>query len=702
MNAQTLDQKLPSPDKAPLNRIQATRLSGLTGINQDELAGRTIAEISARYPWQIDPDYLRFRQICGKVVKQDPVTGVFEPVPGATVKVEDTVCTFLGLFPVNIPWSWLFPIRCTTEVLATVTTDACGNFCFLLPFFEIEWILRFRLERTCYPEFFVKPTVGSVLQSLQGRAASSTAPVTLKPNTSLYQKAEQLLGTAVVRQLAATSSSKAFGQRNTQQQALLARPAFPVPLAPPLPRKLRKTSNQVDRKAHRQAVRSTLANDLGLHASELENFDLKNYRGPFLRCYDVLVPEWVPFYDVPDVAFTVTQTINGSETTIYSGGYFDIGWSTGVIPSVTLVASAIAVSSPSCSAPPVDCSNTPSIQTAGQMPVINSDIPGAEPYIDSNGYATRPNPPRADGSLPPGYPLGAVTGTAEVPSTAPYCGELALFGCNQAEGAAFYRVLYTQTPAGSTTPLPQTPFMGTWSAAYDAPGIGTVNVPVAPDANGWYPVLPSLPTGDPGVPWYPTLGNTLLQEWNTAALGEGLFEVVLEVSSFAGSETPPTLSDVVPFVVDNSSPTITYSAEYSYSPDLSGAQPVPTDDCIIINRTAGQTVYIQITYTVTATHLRSVQLNPGGCGGGATLYASGSPVQHWYTGEDDNSYPSPVTPVVYQIAPTQADGVYTFEVYADTRAFNPAGSDDGVVDDWNYNPLYIWTNPSFAVGIVTI
>ena len=701
MNAQA--QKFPAPDQAPLNRIQAARLSGLTGIAQDELAGRSISEISARFPWQIDPDFFRFRQVCGKVVKQDPVTGVQEPVPNATVTVEDTVCSFLGLFPVRIPWSWLFPIRCTTEVLTTTTTDDCGNFCFLLPFFEIEWILRFRLERICFPEFFVKPTVGSVLQYLQGQSASSTAPVTLKPNTSLYQKAEQVLGQAVVRQLASVSASKAFGQRSTQQQALLARPAFPTPLAPALPRKLRKSSPRIDRKEHREAVRSTLANDLGLHASELGNLDLKNYRGPFLRCYDVLVPEWVPFFEVPDVSFTVTQTINGSETTIYSGGFFDIPWSTGTIPSVTLVASAIAVSSPNCSAPPVDCSNTPSIQTAGQMPVINPDPMVAPPYVDlTSGYATRPNPPRADGSLPPGYPLGAATGAAEVTSTAPYCGTLALFGCNQADGAAFYRVLYTQTPAGSTTPLPQRPFMGTWSAAYDDPGIGTVNVPVSPDANGWYPVLPSLPTGDPGVPWYPTLGNTLLQEWETPTLGDGLFEVVLEVSSFAGSETPAILSDVVPFVVDNSYPTVTYSAEYSYSPDMSGALPVPTDDCIIINRTSGQTVYIQITYTVTATHLRSVQLSPGGCGGGATLYASGSPVTHWYTGEDDNSYPSPVTPVIYQITHTQADGVYTFEVYADTRAFNPAGSDDGVADNWNYNPLYIYTQPSFAVGIVTV
>jgi hypothetical protein len=40
---------------------------------------------------------------------------------------------FLGFFPVDNPFFWLFLFRCRQEVLAMVTTDACGNFCVYLP-----------------------------------------------------------------------------------------------------------------------------------------------------------------------------------------------------------------------------------------------------------------------------------------------------------------------------------------------------------------------------------------------------------------------------------------------------------------------------------------------------------------------------------------------------------------------------------------
>jgi hypothetical protein len=163
-----------------------------------------VSEISQQFRWQIDPNLLLFRRICGKVVKKDPNTGIEYGVPFANVYAEDSDCSILGLFPIDLPWSWFFPIFCHTEVIAHTTTDACGNFCVWVPRFEIEWILRWRIERICYIESFQKPTVGSVLKYLQGQPAGpgATPETTLKTGTALYEKAKAVLGEDVVRSLA--------------------------------------------------------------------------------------------------------------------------------------------------------------------------------------------------------------------------------------------------------------------------------------------------------------------------------------------------------------------------------------------------------------------------------------------------------------------------------------------------------------------
>jgi hypothetical protein len=96
-------------------------------------------------------------------------------------------------------------------------------------------------------------------------------------------------------------------------------------------------------------------------------------------------------------------------------------------------------------------------------------------------------------------------------------------------------------------------------------------------------------------------------------------------------------------------------------------------------------------------------LNSGGCDGGATLYpapptpAQIAAVQHWYENSSDNTVSNVAT---YVIAASQPAGAYSFDVFAASRAFNPAGSDAGPLDDWNYNPTYVWTDPSFAFAVV--
>ena len=97
--AKTPQDKAPNvlPDRIKLSAIQSQRLSSLTNVGLDEIKGRTIAELSESLKWRIDPDCFLFRRICGQVVRWDPISGQYQPVPFATVHVVDTDCDFLGL-----------------------------------------------------------------------------------------------------------------------------------------------------------------------------------------------------------------------------------------------------------------------------------------------------------------------------------------------------------------------------------------------------------------------------------------------------------------------------------------------------------------------------------------------------------------------------------------------------------------------------
>src|ERR1700759_4292876 len=108
----------PAPDETKPTASAAGRLAALAGLEANELQGQTIAAISDKLKWAIDPEWLLFRRVCGRVVQTDPVSGIAYPVPFATVHVLDTECDFWGYFPENWLYSWLFPVRCHTEELA--------------------------------------------------------------------------------------------------------------------------------------------------------------------------------------------------------------------------------------------------------------------------------------------------------------------------------------------------------------------------------------------------------------------------------------------------------------------------------------------------------------------------------------------------------------------------------------------------------
>jgi hypothetical protein len=676
-----------APDQRILTKIQTERLSSLTGIDKAKFVGLSASEIATQFRWQIDPNLFLFRRICGKVVKKDPNTGVEFGVPFATVYAEDTICSLLGLFPANLPWSWFFPFFCHTEVIAQTTTDACGNFCVWVPRFEIEWILRWRLERICYVEIFQRPTVGSVLKYLQGPIKPGPgpdpgpeAPVTLKPDTALYEKAAAVLGEETISQLAQFGRGTTLGARNTAQQALLSRQAFSTSVAPALPREFRKPARG-NASEHRAAVQSTLANKLSLNVSVLKDVDLGRYCGPFFRCFDIIVPEWVPIFEVPDISFRVTQNINGTVQTIYSTGLFDVSWDANGDSNVTLVASPNAISSTTCNTPVVPCGDVPSLEYVGLMPLVNPPLPAA-PYIDATtGFATRPNPPHPGGTL----------GEAGVPpATAPYTDTLQIYGCTNVDNASYYRLQYTYTPPGGS-PTAMGPFVGlTWPLYREVGGVLQTMWP-ASDSQGWYPVIP---TADG---WFP---NSMVLEWNTAdgTWADGLYMVQLEVAD--SSKTLLAASSPVGFTVDNSYPIVVQSAEWSFASDMSGAQPLPTTDCVVIDRGATPVdVYVQVTFSVNATHLRDANVTSGGCSGGAIPLSPTSATQHWYENAADNSFAGVAQ---FKIPASYPAGVYSFGMNAYTRAFNPSGGDGGQLVDWNYNPVYNWVDPSFSVAVVNV
>ena len=88
-------------------------------------------------------------------------------VPGATVHVWDTDVNLFGYFPGGWPYGWFLPWGWRREEIGTAQTDACGNFCVWIPRFDIDWVLRWRLQRRCYIDVFRRPSIRDILERLR-------------------------------------------------------------------------------------------------------------------------------------------------------------------------------------------------------------------------------------------------------------------------------------------------------------------------------------------------------------------------------------------------------------------------------------------------------------------------------------------------------------------------------------------------------
>jgi hypothetical protein len=664
------------PDQRPLNPIQATRLAGLTGLQAGELAGLSVAAIKEKFAWQIDLELLLFRRICGQVVKRDPVTGEEYPVPYATVHVYDTDCNLLGFFPPGWKWGWFYPLFCNREELDVEITDECGRFCIFVPRFEIDWILHWRRLRFCFPDIFIKPNIRDILDGLElieppilrKPPLPDPPPFLLKDGGLGLQRLQAELPRPVVDRLAAQEASLGLGSIAAQRSKLLDGPAFPQKLPPPLPAQMKENA---------QEARQRLAASLNLEPGALERFDPRRFAGPFRRCVDIYLPEWVPILDVPDITFEVTQDVNGdgAQEVIYSEGMFDVRWGSGPIPDVTLEASPSAISSKICDTPDVPCENQPAILFAGLMPLVNPPM-GPGFHDASAGYALRPNRPHPSGLFADPLP--------NPDATAPYTGTLQLYGCNHIEGAIYYRLRYSYNGD------PSVPFTGLSWPLHRLSGGSLEEMWTSPDSNGWYEILPDSEN------WFP---DHLLLEWNTHASANGVYALEMDLGD--GSKNVIATSAPVNLVIDNTAPNPAQFVELQWRVQ-GGAWSGPISlFCPQIHRPlvggVRATLEFMVTYQVVASHLRSVEVSGGGCGGSMSLLSALSTAQHWHTGPGDNSVSAAA---IFQLTGDKAPGAYSFSMTAASRAFNPSGGDGGHLVNYNYDPVYNYVTPSLSLSII--
>lgn len=668
------------PDQIKLKPVQAERLASVAGVSAKALSGLTVADISQKFRFQIDPTLLLFRKICGKVVKKDPVTGIEFPVPYATVHVEDTDCSLLGYFPASSKYSWYFPFRCRREVIGTLKTDECGNFCVWIPRWDIDWILKFRHERYCFPIIFERPWLRDILEEfvpprIPPRPGPDPAPFQLTDRAAFIRRIEDSLGGDIARAVDKSASSVRLGASTENLSSVMDTAVLDQRIPPPLPKELR-----VDGQAGGKVTRSTLAALVKVQIEDFKELDLRAYIGPFKRCIDVLVPEWVPMIDIPDITFRVTQDTNGdgTEEVIYSEGLFQVRWDAGAIGPIKILANPNALAGLTCGGDPVPCGNVPAIVLAGRMPVAN--VPTI--YDPVNGYALRPNRPHPSGNIIDPLPNPA--------AATPFHGAISLLGCTKVSGGAtHYRVQYKYSADNGATFTSYTPFVGlTWPLfRLDGGGNPDWHYPTA-DADGWYPI--ALPPGP-----NPFLPQDLVLDWPTYAKANGRYVLKLELGT--GGVVSSTSAEVA-FNVDNSSPSGPLTVEWRKAG--SGAFQQLVAPCPVVRRGATPVdVEFRVTLDASAAHLRSAILSAGGCGGGNFVFVSGN-TDHWHTSAADNSV---VLQAIYRLPAATLEGTYAFSGHVSGRAMNPNGGDGGhliLPDPWEYDPDDSHIYPNFAFSVI--
>lgn len=679
-----------TPEEWSVTPRQAAYLEELSGIDAEELVETDAADLLDRLEYRIDPDLLGYRVVCGEVVAPDPQTGDPEPVPNATVHVEDTDCSLLGFFPHQSSLGWLYPTFCRTETVATVQTNACGEFCVYVPLWEIDRILDYRQERICLPDL-VKPSIRDLLEEHdllprwpdvpdsepgtgpRPRPGPQPDPLPLQlDEPAAFDRLQELVDEETAVRLS-EGGDLTFGESTAGRSDLLSRPAF-RDFEPPLPADfadegLPAAVEELFDFDNPHELSGQVEQFAAIDAPEqhLQEFSADRYVGPFIRCHDVVVPEWVPLLDVPDVTFRVTQDVDGDgqQETIYDEGHFDVRWDANPIPDVTLVADGSAQSVPTCDVPDVDeneCDG-PTIVTAGLMSLK------PKYHDNSAGVGLRPNRPWTGGFNGSG---------SRTTSEAPYANRVQLYGCVRFDDAEYYRFLHSYE-GNARKPFTKME----WT---EPGGPGDPSVLFTPDANGWYQVHPKADL------WF----DHWLFNWNTHAYPDGHYEITLQTAD--GSKSVLDESDPVAFLVDNDDPDVEYSVEVSKSG--SSTWDSISGKCPIIERGESETVQLKVNYTASDDYFRDVTVSATGCGPNPKKpsSASRSDYEHWYTTPSDKSHSGTAR---FDIPPGHPDGTYSIRINANSRAFNPSGGRGGPGKNWKYDGVYSRSHPRTRISVIT-
>lgn len=677
-----------TPKDWRLTEQQASHLASLTDRTVDDLVDVAAVDIADTLEWEIDPELLFFRRVCGRVVKRDPTTDELLPVPNATVHVEDTDCDLLGYFPTSSLWGWFHPFGCHREEIATVTTDACGRFCVFVPRWDIDRILRFRRDRVCLPEI-IDPRIRDILEHLNlhpeppivrpPRPRPDPVPEPLR-DPGAFDQLRGLIGDDRTERLFALTAEKSFGESTRELEELLQEPVptqqIQLPSPDEFPEKLEE--NEIVR--NRAIAIDRRIEDVALEPSDLI--------GPFLQCRDVIVPEWTTVLDVPDITFRVTQDIDGdgTEETIYSEGYFDVDWNDLPDDEIVIEADNVALTVPPCEVEPSlpDC-EVPELRIIGSMPLASTYHSNSDPR---EGYALRVNRPRPSGD-----------------AATPYEGRLNLYGCGfRIDEAEYYRLVYRYRENPDDTRTDSQPFTGIdWYAVReDWPPVRELIQPV--DDDGWY----TLPDPDVLADQF----QNLLLHWNTrhdSPNDNGLYDIRLELADGSRNPISDHSSDWLTLRIDNARPTVQFDELEWRAVD--GPESGTLDlTCPVLRRPLDddgepKTVDIDVSYTVEHPHLRNVFLSAHGCGAGTpTKRGPDADFSFWYEQPSDTSYSRNNATFRVQ-GGTEGDGRllsggYAIELTAWSRAFNPTRATAGIDHDWEIDPRHVGRHKRLRIAIV--
>lgn len=679
--------KINDPETMVLSDKLAGRLATISKLPVADLKNKTIGDLRKANLPRLDLHWFFHQTICGQVVKTD-AAGVDHPVPFATVKVYDTDIGLLGWSPPYLPYTWFFPLYFRRELLATVTTDECGRFCVSIPRWEIDFYLRWRVERQCYLQWLRWPNVQDIL------AATTVIPPHPDPgplhiDDHVLAHAGRVLDAPLVERLRAVGPS-VIGDSVAKVAEVMAAPAFQPRVKPPF------TAAAKTQLAARDLTQ--FASRLSVKPELLKGLTAERFFGPFLRCRTVIVPEWHAVLDVPDVTFEALQDVNGDGTqeVIYSEGLFDVRWNATSIPDVKLHASAIAITGPVCDGPPGGVpAGAPAILFAGNYPLKQSGLPST--FEDDQGFSILCNRPDADG-IPS-------TPNRTSPANAPFYGSFFLVGNAEAPGATHYRISH-QVGSGPSTYLNQGfgPLLkmvgGTLQQLVVSP-VGGQWYPIIPRADGWTPVglLAPFGAGDDAL-------HTFRLELGASSGGN--------IAPVAGSLTQPVHTHV-----DMTYPGVSATIEWRH-PDVSHTfTALPLANCPVVVRSpvpgsspaTPQRVQFRFTVTVSANHLRNYGISVTGCGGPSpqliTNGRDGLPVQpataesHWHMNASDNS----ATVVLhYELAAGAPAGCYHFNVAAFSRTFDPRTTvalAPGQTPEafWTQDQAPIYVTPSWSIAV---